>query len=493
MNLNALPSRSRVARVVSAAVLVALVASCGGSPPDRSGQPADPVSLTSADPSGAGAVGGDVLASLVRLSADRAVTVQKPTVQTIGDDAEGDALAALRRGDADLAVLRTDTVATAGATSLSVLTLPLLVESVEQADRVAADPVAEELMKDLSKIGLVGVALVPGGLRHPFGYVEPLLGPDDYKGTVINTRVGGGLDRLMQALGARTNHSVDDERTALAKSGALRGIEVSLQQPKAVTLPAVVTSNVTLYTKFDVVVVRAERWDQMTEGQRNDLRNGVREAGKDAIAARDSEVAALNRWCATKGGSSVVADPDTANQLRAALQPVVDAARADSALAPLIDRVEVLGRGTTTPVGKECGTPADNGTVPASGFEVTPVGPQDVLDGTWRLVVDRQVLVDAGISPQEAGANAGVWTIKVADGVGEVDQPNGPDCTWKFQFDGNRFSLDYAYDGNDACYGLSAGTFELDGDVARFTFDRARDNPVALDNASFASGMQRVG
>ncbi len=32
-------------------------------------------------------------------------------------------------------------------------------------------------MSGLDEAGVVGLALVPEGLRHPFGYERPLLGP----------------------------------------------------------------------------------------------------------------------------------------------------------------------------------------------------------------------------------------------------------------------------------------------------------------------------
>jgi C4-dicarboxylate-binding protein DctP len=476
-----------------------LLASACGTPPARSGELADPVSLSSVDPTGAGGVGGDVLDQLVKVSAGGAVHVEAPVLQPMGGHAEDDALDALRTGRADLAVLRADTLASAGASSLSALQLPLLIESTAHADRIATDPIAAELMADLDALGLVGVALVPGGLRHPFGYVAPLLGPEDYAGAVINTRPGAGVDRLLGALGATTDHSVDAARDQAARSGRLRGIEVSLQQPQAVTLPAVVTSNVTLYTKFDVVAVRKQVWQRLTDGQRQELQRIAREAGVAATAGRDSEGAGLTRFCDSTGGSSVVADAPTVEALRAALQPVVEEAVRTPAIARLVDRIRALGDGTSPPPGRECGRPVIAGeesaatTALPADLAVTPRGPQDVLEGVWRVEADRQAMIDAGVSPQAAGANAGVWTITITGNRADIEQPHGPNCTWEFHFDGDRVALDQAVDGNDACGGLGVGTYEIDGDVVRFHFDWQRDYDVALDNSMFAGGMHRVG
>lgn len=441
-----------------------------------------------------------MLDQLITISSSSAVRVEPPAVDVNGEDAENAALEALRSGRADVAVLRADTLATAGATSLSVLQLPLLVESVEHAERVAGDPIARDLLADLDTLDLVGVTLVPGGLRHPFGYVTPLLGPGDYVGEVINTRFGAGIERLLGALGATTDHSVDAERDRRARAGALRGIEVSLQQYRAVTLPAVVTSNVTLYTKFDVVVVRTEVWQRLGEGQRNELVRVAREAGDAAIAGRDSEADALDRFCATAGGSSVVADAATVASLRRALQPVLDEALHTPSEASLVEGIVRLGQGGSPSTGRACGAPTTaeghESTVPYSttdGFDLTPVGPQDVLDGVWRLDADRQTMIDAGVSPQDAGANAGVWTLTIADGRVDADQPHGSNCTWQFHFAGDRVSLNQSVDGNENCGGQGVGIYEIDGETARFHFDRQRDYDVALDNSMFADGMHRIG
>jgi len=490
--------RHRHLRWATAPAALVLVASACGAPPSRSGLRAEPVSLSTVDPMGAGGVGGDVLDQLVKGSAGGAVHVQAPSIQPPGDRAEEDALDALRAGRADLAVLRADTLATAGATSLGVLQLPLLIESTAQADRIASDPIATDLMADLGELGLVGLALVPGGLRHPFGYGAPLLRPEDYAGTVINTRPGAGVDRLLGALGATTDHSVDAAREEAARSGRLRGIEVSLQLPQAVTLPAVVTSNVTLYTKFDVVVLRKELWERLSEGQRDELRDLARTAGRAAVAGRDGEAKALARFCESLGGSSVVADAPTMNELRAALQPVVDEAEQTPDVARLADRIRALGAGTSPPEGRTCGrgaTPdelAAEASLPAE-LAFTPRGPQDALEGVWRVEADRQTMLDAGVSPQEAGANQGVWTITITGNRADADQPHGRNCTWAFAFDGDRVALDQAVGGNDACGGLGVGTYEIDGDVVRFHWDWQRDYPVALDNSMFAGGMHRIG
>src|SRR3954452_24274872 len=133
-------------------------AACGGAPPSRSGQATDPVQLTS-ETRGTGSVGGDVLTQLVDDTAAAAVRVTAPPARLYSDaDNEGDILKAVQAGDFDVTVLRAGRLFDAGAASLAPLQIPFLVTNEEHAAKIAAAPVADELMSGLNKIGLTGLA-----------------------------------------------------------------------------------------------------------------------------------------------------------------------------------------------------------------------------------------------------------------------------------------------------------------------------------------------
>ena len=165
---------------------------------------------------------------------------------------------------------------------MAVLQTPLLITSPEHADKVAADPVAADLMADLDELGLTGLALVPGGARHPFGYGRARLGAEDFQGIGFTSNTASGVDPMVEALGAQLDHTVDDERRERIAAGDLGAIEASLLQPGAVDLPAVVTSNVTFYTKFDVIVIRTDAWEGLTDDQQEALRKAAVDAGHAA-------------------------------------------------------------------------------------------------------------------------------------------------------------------------------------------------------------------
>ena len=132
-------------------------------------------------------------------------------------------------------------------------------------------------------------------------------------------------------------------------------------------------------------------------------------------------------------------------------------------------------------------------TTAADSYQVTRQGAQDVLDGVWRLEIDRQRILDTGASVAVADANAGIWTMTIKDHIASVHPPRGPDCTFDFAFNGGAVSIDMSARGNGACYGHAIGTFKRDGEIVTFSFEREKDGSVALDNAEFARGMQKIG
>lgn len=474
-----------------ATLAVALLLTSCAAPLGRTGTPIDPVTLTSTWGNGPGGVGSDVLDALVQPS-DSAIAISAPGTEVgrDSDDEEGGAVAELAAGAADISVIRADRLVAAGAASLAPLQAPLVVTNEEQAAKIAADPVlSAATMADLRDIGLMGLALAPGGLRHPFGYVTPLLGPADYVGATINTRVGPGVNALIEALGASTDHSVGQERADAASSGTLRGIEVSLLQSQAVDRPAVLTANVTLYEKFDVVVIRSAAFDSLSAPQQAELVRVSQAAIETALDRRQTEAEAFASWCDSGSASAVLADGAALSAIKAALQPVLD--HVMTASSSSIDRMRALHDGTSdfTPV--DCVPSAPSG---ADGtYQVTPSGDQTVLDGVWRLEISEAELTAAGVNFHDAQVNAGVWTLTIKNGIAVVDQPRGEDCAWQFSFDGDSVSLNQSYKGNAHCGGQGRGTFRIDGTTANFDWTAQRDYDLVLDTAMFQHGLVKVG
>ena len=481
--------------LVTTALAVTLIG-CG-EPATRTGAPSEPVVLRPATGGGPG-VGNDVMDLLAAATATgnvRVANAEDADQVTPGSDRT---LELLADGAADIGVVRSGQLVTAGAASLMALQAPLVVSNNEQAAAIAADPIAETAMADLSKIGLVGLALVPGGLRHPFGYgTTPLSHASAFDGATINTREDdAGVAAIMSALGAEEDHTIAATRTDRAASGEIDGIEAALQQFGAVDLPAVITPNVTLYEKFDVIIVRESSWSTLSAGQQNELMAAAAQVRISAPLSRGTEASLLHEWCGFEGASAAPADDAGLASFHQALDPVVTSLESDPAAKEIIDTMRALGTGTTPVVANPvCPAAQDE---PAGEFWETfePVGDQTVLDGTWRFAPTEDDLLAAGLTASDARSNAGVWEVTLVDGTGTATLGSGHTCTWTFAFSGDTVLFDLGPEGS--CGGgqsvFTAGTYDLAGDEVTFAWTEPGDDyGLRLMNGIFGKAVQVSG
>ena len=479
-------------RLLFLGLVLATLSACSDEPLSRTGTDVDPVTLTAAWGQGPTGIGGDVLGFLIDGTGDTAVRVVEGDPPRAVDTAEErHGVEALLSDKGDITVVRAGVLQMLGADSLAPLGAPFVVTNNDQADAIAADTeLSEQLMSGLDELGLVGLGLVPGGLRHPFGYgTEALVGADDYRDQAINVREDAGAEAMLTQLGARADHSVDSERVNAAGK-TLRGIEVSVQQVGAVTVPAVQTPNVTFYEKFDVGVVRKGVWDGLSAAQREDLLDSFGDAARAATETRVTEEEGQEAWCTTPNASSVLATEAELASLHEALDPITEQLSDQPAFAKSLDRMRELGAGTVDPSPSACD--AEEQPDAAAAYYVTPRGDQSVLDGLWRIDVDGQALMDGGISREDALNNAGVWEFRIKDGYADGVQPDGRPCNGQFAVDGKQVSVDWGVDGLDSCSGLSRGTYELRGDKLFFDWEKEYEFDVLLDQLFFAGGMVRI-
>jgi TRAP-type C4-dicarboxylate transport system substrate-binding protein len=443
----------------------------------RTGSGVDPISLKAYE------AAPDELLGRLAQSSDKSPVVITAVPLPDGDrDYDNEALAALAAGSLDIAAIRSGRLVTEGAASLSPLGAPFLVTNNDQAIAIARDSIVEDLSADLPKIGLVGVGLIPIGTRRPFGFGKPLLGADDYAHQVINARVDEGVKAMLEALGATVDSSSEQERTAKVKSGKLRGIEASFQNMAAVDRPAVVTTNVTLYERFDVVVVRKPAWDALTDSQREGLQAAVAHARDDTFAAMGTDSKLIGEFCLTGGSTSAAANAADLASLHSALDPV--AAAVEAQYPTVVARLRELHAGTTDVTGLSC--PTDNR---PSWAQLAPKGDQGVLDGTWRFANDEADLVAAGLSASDAHGNAGVWEMTVTDGKAQLALNGGRPCSSTFTFADDQ--VVFLVGPEEWCGGYVAGTYKLDGDTATFRWAEAGDAyGLVLGNGLFHQAVR---
>ena len=457
-------------------------------PPAKTGGDIAPITLRATPTGPMNSPGRDLL----ELIGEKAGSLSNGAVNiAVGDnpagaDAENEDSAAIRfvrDGSADVAVVRAAAFSAEGVTGFAALQAPFLVDNEQLAARVAADPIAGEMLASLDQIGLVGLAIAPSGLRHPIGWYRPLLALSDYQGSTINTRPGLEIDQLFAAFGATTDHTIGDERISAAANGTLRGIEASLLQTPVGGAPAIMTVNVVLYTKFDVVIVNKRMFDGLSTPQRDVLRRAVIDAVPETLAARPSEADAHASWCAQEGVASVLADEADVDELQNAARTAIADLERDAYTKTVIARIRDLKTGTTAAALTACSGPnyVDS--------QVVAEGDQHVIDGTWRWETTRQDLLDAGVPPAEVDKDVGVKTFVLHGGELSGDTPDGR-CYGTYTINGNRFA--WAWAPNGLCGGDFGGTFTRSGDNLTFTFGPG-DEGAAFYGGYFKGGLVRIG
>ena len=205
-------------------------------------------------------------------------------------------------------------------TSFRALVAPFLVDSRELERRVLESPLVERMLEGVEPLGLVGLAVLPGVLRRPFGLSRPLVSPQDYAGATFGSRYGGVARDSIAALGA----------TAKAyRIGSLAGLDgaeldVSTIASNGYDVPgATLTANVVLWDRPETIVISRDAFDRLPPAQREILRRAGREALAPVLARIDKEqTQALELVCGRGNLTLATASTSELADLQVAVQPV---------------------------------------------------------------------------------------------------------------------------------------------------------------------------
>ena len=194
------------------------------------------------------------------------------------EDPEGVTLAEVRSGKVPFALIYARVFDDIGVDAFAPLLAPLAIDSLATQQRVIAAGIADRALPALGELGVVGVAVVPGTLRHPLGLTQPLLRPADFRGAFIGVRRSALAKRALESLGATVGWEVGD------RPAAFDGIEVDLGGIESGRLDvgaASITADVTLWPRLGVVVANPKAWKALGERRRK----AMREAGRASLSA----------------------------------------------------------------------------------------------------------------------------------------------------------------------------------------------------------------
>jgi TRAP-type C4-dicarboxylate transport system substrate-binding protein len=336
-----------------------------------------------------------------------------------------------------------------GVTSLQALSAPFLITDDELFDEVVTSDMADDMMSGLEDIGLVGLALLPEGLRHPFGFEEGLLGPEDYEGGVLRAPASATTAAVFEALGAVV---VDGELDPVSQIGA--------ESAYILEPPGTATHNVVLYAKANVLVVNADVFARFNESQVEILERAASGTLTWSIESRPSDSAAAEDWCAS-GRRIVTADEETVTALRDAVEGVYQQLRTDALTAELIDQIGQMRM--SIPVSEP--VIPDGCTGEPGDTEAAAEGKDDpsVINGSYRIEWSADELFDALVGgtflppvpaddaellasiEKEATNNAGVVIFIFNDGhfdnTYETGFFAGDHCNGTYAISGNRITM----------------------------------------------------
>ena len=411
---------------------VASLAGCLGGGSDRvGGDPsAEARTLTLLDAFSGGSEVADFTSEVTRLShGTLRIRIVRNKDTSTGNEAA--AIRAMREGRADLGATGTRAWDAFGAKRLRALIAPLLIDSYPLQERALRSDLVGPMLAELRPLGFVGVGILPGPMRLPFGVSQRIAGPSDFAGLTIGTQQSRVADATMRALGATPRRMPPDEGGATGVDGFERqtyGVQGDRMDVKGSHL----TTNLNLWPRPLLLFAGERTYRGLTAEQRRILRDAAVNAVSLKITAdRRGEREAVNNMC-RRGLASF--DSATAAEVRAtrrAVQPVYRDLERDPRTQSSIQGIERLKRQMDEPpaVVPKC-TTSGGGT--RASDETTK------LDGVWASDTDR-----SASAPEYFPENWGHWVYVFDRGRFAITQENKLACTWgygKFTVKDNRTS-----------------------------------------------------
>ena len=327
---------------------------------------------------------------------------------------EASTIADVRRGRIDFALVSARALDTVGIEGFSPMLAPLAIDSLEAQRRVLESELPRRALATVSRAGVVGVAVLPGPLRHPLGLTRPLLRPEDYAGALVGVRPSRLSKRTFEQLGARVVFAAGDD------FAGFDGVEIDLTAAEAVRADVGAESlaaDLTLWPRMLVVVGNPKAWERLGRARRDVLREAGRAALGAAIAAlRFDDDDAYGVLCRRGAMSFARTTPADAEAMRRALAPVTR--RLDPAAVKQITRLRrAAGRAPLHPACRPLAR--------AQAGKATPV------DGVWTFDSDEADLRAAGrasVTPE----NWGHHVLVFSRGRFAITQEDREACTWVY-------------------------------------------------------------
>lgn len=168
--------------------------------------------------------------------------------------------------------------------AFSILSLPYLFDSVDQANGVLQGPFGERMLKTMDDSGLVGLTFLSVFERSVFG-ARAIRTVDDLKGMKIRVLQGPGFIKTYEAFGAQPTPMAYSEVYVALQNGVVDGAEASpeqVMQDKFVEVTKYFSLTKTHYMP-SLILMSKVRFDTLTPEQQDLVRRAAREAAKASL------------------------------------------------------------------------------------------------------------------------------------------------------------------------------------------------------------------
>lgn len=297
------------------------------------------------------------VANVNRLAGDRLQIVFVNGWTSRADrDEERTVLQDVATGVADLAWVGARAVGSVlGVDSLEPLHAPLLFPTGQAVRRVLLSGLVAPLLEPLREVGLLGLALFPGGVRRPFGITAPLIGAEDWRGRVIRTHASLTGEATLRALHATPVTRSNAELGAGPPLG-VDGMDLHPEALAAWGYSGWLTWNVRLWPRLVLLVGNRSRLERL--GFNGQL--ALEEAARQALVETARKPPPLQRQQLPPTVQVVKANSDDLASLRDRLHSVYDELRSTSEgerTLRQIEQVIATGRSDTPDAGLNAASP----------------------------------------------------------------------------------------------------------------------------------------
>jgi TRAP-type C4-dicarboxylate transport system substrate-binding protein len=283
-------------------------------------------------------------------------------------DVERRIVAQVRTGHIPFAIVGARVFDRVGDRDFQALAAPMLIDSYGLEAKVFASRIPQQMLESTRRVGVVGVALLPGPLRRTLGVTRSFVHPADFRGAVVGEQESALTETALRTLAATPRRT--------SPGGPLTGLDAAEQNLGTIFAndylagSRSVTVTPVLWPRPYALIMNPPAFARLSPNQQASLRDAAaRVRGRYVDQLRADEQSATRQLCRASA-HLISAD---ATEFRSAFAPVYAQLERDARTASYIAQIEAMKHSVPAEPAPSCG--AQTASAPR---RPTP------LDGVWR-------------------------------------------------------------------------------------------------------------